>query len=150
MEDVKGEVQGEREELLDTVRQQGYELKWHKRIVRMLMRDEDIARIKVKSQYDENAEDWVVPPFMLKGKEVTLPQLKKNAYEVMEKEKENRDVHIEGDSSAEENEQSAISLNIPKRTPHSSMRKHAQNNDSYTDHPMSQPPSKRVVSRGRV
>lgn len=29
----------------------------------MLMRDEEIAKIKLKSDYDENADDWIVPPF---------------------------------------------------------------------------------------
>lgn len=39
----------------------------------MLMKEEDIARIKSRSTYDDNNDDWVVPPFMLKAKEVTLP-----------------------------------------------------------------------------
>jgi hypothetical protein len=54
----------------------------------MLMKDEEIARLKVKSQYDDNINDWIIPPFILKAKEVTLPSLKKNGYDVMEQEKE--------------------------------------------------------------
>lgn len=61
-----------------------------------MMKDEEIAKIKFKSQYDDNIDDWSVPPFMLKAKEVTLPSLKKNGYDVMEQEKENRDLAIEG------------------------------------------------------
>lgn len=38
----------------------------------------------------------------MKAKEVTLPALKKNAYDVMEQEKENRDLAIDGDSDDEQ------------------------------------------------
>jgi hypothetical protein len=65
----------------------------------MMMKDEEIAKLKMKSQYDDNVDDWVVPPFILKAKEVTLPALKKNGYDVMEQEKENRDLAIDGDDS---------------------------------------------------
>lgn len=66
----------------------------------MMMKNEEIAKIKSKSQYDENIDDWSVPPFMLKSKEVTLPSLKKNGYDVMEQEKENRDLAIEDDGES--------------------------------------------------
>jgi len=39
----------------------------------MLIKDEEIAKIKLKSSYDDNFNDWIVPPFILRGKEVTLP-----------------------------------------------------------------------------
>jgi hypothetical protein len=64
----------------------------------MLMKDEEIAKLKLKSQYDDNIDDWIIPPFNLRAKEVTLPSLKKTAYDVMEQEKENRDLAIDGDS----------------------------------------------------
>ncbi len=41
----------------------------------MLMKDEEIAKVKIKSEYDEDLDDWVVPAFQLKAKEVTLPSL---------------------------------------------------------------------------
>lgn len=40
-----------------------------------------------------------MPPFILKSKEVTLPSLKKTGYDVMEQEKENRDLCIDGGDS---------------------------------------------------
>ena len=58
----------------------------------MLMKDEEVAKVKLKSNYDDANNDWIVPPFILKSKEVTLPSLKKNGYNVMEQEKENRDL----------------------------------------------------------
>ena len=48
------------------------------------MKDEEIAKIKLKSQYDDSINDWIIPPFILKQKEVTLPSLKKTGYDVME------------------------------------------------------------------
>jgi hypothetical protein len=53
----------------------------------MLMKNEEIAKLKLKSQYDDNIDDWMIPPFMLKAKEVTLPTLKKAGYDAMELEK---------------------------------------------------------------
>jgi hypothetical protein len=48
------------------------------------MKDEEVAKIKLKSQYDDASNDWIVPPFILKSKEVTLPSLKKTGYDMME------------------------------------------------------------------
>ena len=39
----------------------------------MLMKDQEIAKLKVKSTYDDGIDDWIVPPFILRGREVTLP-----------------------------------------------------------------------------
>jgi hypothetical protein len=103
--------------LLDTVRQQGYDLKFYKRVVKMLMKDEEIAKLKIKSSYDDNLDDWQIPPFILRAKEVTLPSLKKNGYDVMEQEKENRDLTIDGDSSGggEDEEYSATNKKTKKQ-----------------------------------
>ena len=48
------------------------------------MRDNEIAQIKMKSEYDDNADDWIVPPFLMRGKEIMLPQLKKGGFDMME------------------------------------------------------------------
>lgn len=70
------------------------------------MKDEEIAKLKLKSQYDDNIDDWQIPPFILRAKEVTLPSLKKNAYDVMEQEKENRDISIDDDDDSDSEENS--------------------------------------------
>jgi hypothetical protein len=67
----------------------------------MLMKNEEIAKLKLKSQYDDNIDDWMIPPFMLKAKEVTLPTLKKAGYDAMELEKENKELTIDGDDDSE-------------------------------------------------
>lgn len=70
----------------------------------MLMKSEEIAKLKIKSAYDDNIDDWVIPPFMLKAKEVTLPSLKKVGYDVMEQEKENKELAIDGDDESDEDQ----------------------------------------------
>lgn len=78
------------------------------------MKDEEIAKLKLKSQYDDTIDDWIIPPFILKAKEVTLPALKKNGYDVMEQEKENRDLAIEGDND-QQNQSDDDNSSINKR-----------------------------------
>jgi hypothetical protein len=39
----------------------------------MLMKDDEVARIKSKSSYDDNLDDWQVPPFIFKAKELNFP-----------------------------------------------------------------------------
>lgn len=55
----------------------------------MVMRSEDVAKLKMKSQYDDAINDWVIPVFILKNKEITLPSLsiKKQAQDLMDSEK---------------------------------------------------------------
>ena len=48
------------------------------------MKEEEIAKLKMKSEYDDDKDDWIIPPFILRAKEITLPALKKNGYDVME------------------------------------------------------------------
>jgi hypothetical protein len=82
----------------------------------MLLKDEEIAKLKIKSDYDEDKEDWVIPPFMLKGKEVTLPSLKKNGYDVMDQEKENRDMVVDGGNNDDDEYDNDEDMQPQKRT----------------------------------
>lgn len=49
------------------------DLKFYKRVCKMMLRDDEIAKLKLKSQYED--DDWVVPAFVLKGKEMSLPKV---------------------------------------------------------------------------
>lgn len=59
----------------------------------MLLKDEEIAKLRLKSQYED--DDWVVPAFLLKGKEVSLPKV--NGRAMMDRNKEQRELEIAGD-----------------------------------------------------
>jgi hypothetical protein len=39
----------------------------------MLLKDEEIAKLKLKSTYED--DDWLIPPFVLRAKEVSLPKV---------------------------------------------------------------------------
>ena len=41
----------------------------------MVMRNEEIAKLKMKSQFDDATNDWDIPIFLLKNKEIALPSL---------------------------------------------------------------------------
>jgi hypothetical protein len=65
------------------------------------MKSNEMAKLKSKSKWDDDINDWVVPPFSLKGREVALPSLsiKKQAQDYMEAQKNERDLVMEGESS---------------------------------------------------
>ena len=56
----------------------------------MLLRDDEIAKLKLKSSYED--DDWVIPAFVLKAKEMSLPKV--NGRQVMEREKDEREMEI--------------------------------------------------------
>lgn len=58
----------------------------------MLLKDDEIAKLKMKSVYED--DDWVIPAFVLKAKEMSLPKV--NGRAVMEKEKDEREMEITG------------------------------------------------------
>ena len=58
---------------METIRESQIELKFYKKVVGMLLKREEISKLKSKSKYDD--DDWRVPPFVLRGKEMTLPKV---------------------------------------------------------------------------
>lgn len=76
--------------MLDSVRDQDLDLKFYKKLAKMMLRDDEIAKLKLKSTYED--DDWVIPAFVLKAKEMQLPKL--NGRAVMEKEKEEREMEF--------------------------------------------------------
>jgi len=105
----------DQEGLREALRDTEVDMKFYRRLVKMLMKDDEIARIKYKSTYDD--DDWQVPHFVLKAKEVQLPRL--NGAKVVEQEKENRHLEFvedglgqgstEGDSSDDQVYQKTVS-----------------------------------------
>jgi hypothetical protein len=56
----------------------------------MLLRKDEIAKLKLKSTYED--DDWVIPAFVLRAKEVSLPKV--NGRAMMEKEKDDRELEF--------------------------------------------------------
>lgn len=63
----------------------------------MVMKNEDLAKLKNKSTYNDGSNEWSIPVFLLKNREVALPSLsiKKQAAEFMENQKNERVVVYE-------------------------------------------------------
>ena len=55
-------------------------------MVDILMKNEDLAKLRAKANYEDGQNDWAIPVFLLKNREVTLPSvsIKKQAAEFME------------------------------------------------------------------
>jgi hypothetical protein len=41
----------------------------------MVLRPDELKKVRRKTTYDENAEEWSVPPFIFKQKEIVFPRL---------------------------------------------------------------------------
>ena len=65
------------------------------------MKNEDLAKLRAKANYEDGQNDWAIPVFLLKNREVTLPSvsIKKQATEFMENQKNERVVVYEDEKS---------------------------------------------------
>jgi hypothetical protein len=50
----------------------------------MLLKPKEMALLKHKATFDEDQNEYKIPPFKLKDNEVTLPTMKNVGYKVME------------------------------------------------------------------
>lgn len=64
-----------------------------KEIVKNMLKDGELQKLKMKSEYDDVDRKWTVPPFFLKAKEVNLPKIK-GSKQLVEAELEKRDMEI--------------------------------------------------------
>ena len=75
LKDIHKENAEKNEELLDTVREQAKELDFVNQMIANLMTDEQIYKIKEKTEWDDERRKWRLPPFIIKQKEIQLPKL---------------------------------------------------------------------------
>jgi hypothetical protein len=83
LKDNQKEKEGDREELLDTIREQEKDLDFYKGVLEMLLTKNELYKIKEKVEFDFERNKWLVPPFILKGKEVSFPKIS-NAMNLVE------------------------------------------------------------------
>lgn len=50
-------------------------MKFCKRVISLMLRPDEIARIRSKSNYSDEVEDWNVPAFIFKQKDLVFPKL---------------------------------------------------------------------------
>jgi septal ring factor EnvC (AmiA/AmiB activator) len=75
LKDIHKENAEQNKDLLETVRAQAKELDFFQQVVGYLMNDDQMYKIKDKTEWDEGAGKWSIPPFIIKQKEVQLPKL---------------------------------------------------------------------------
>ena len=75
IKDLSQEQTDEKEDLMVQLRQQDLDIKFYRRVVEMVMKPEELTKIKHKSSYDDGSGDWNIPVFLLKAREVALPSL---------------------------------------------------------------------------
>ena len=93
IKDLEEEHENEHAELLNTVREQEYEIKLVKGMLSMLLTNNEILSIRRKSEFNEEDKEWDIPYFFLKGKQVQFPTLSRNkARDFVENEKQNREL----------------------------------------------------------
>ena len=78
--------------MLNEITRQAHELKFCKKVFSMMLRPDEIARIRTKSSFDEDEDDWKVPAFIFKQKELTFPKL--NGMALVNDAIDNRNVQI--------------------------------------------------------
>jgi hypothetical protein len=57
------------------LRQQDLDIKFYRKVTDMVMKPEELQKLKMKSTYDDGSQEWTIPVFLLKAKEVALPSL---------------------------------------------------------------------------
>ena len=70
------------------------------------MTDEQIYKIKAKTEWDEEQRHWKLPPFIIKAKEIQLPTLG-NAKQFIQEELENQDIQFTGSKYSDSNQASS-------------------------------------------
>ena len=75
IQDLESEHLNEKAELLESIRQLEVDCGFYKAITDNLLNDHNLYKIKAKSQYNDETSEWVIPPFILKGKQISLPKL---------------------------------------------------------------------------
>ena len=69
LKDIHKENAERNEELLDTVREQAKELDFLQQISRYLMTDEQMYKVKEKTEWDDERRKWRLTPFLIKQRE---------------------------------------------------------------------------------
>lgn len=105
VKDLEGEHEFQKEELLENVRDQVRELEFCQEVIKTMLRDHELAKLRQKAKYDENNGKWVLPPFFIKEKEVHLPKIR-NAQALVDAELDKRDIVFD---------EEAIKANGPKQ-----------------------------------
>ena len=92
MKDLNREHHEEKQDLINEIRNQRDELKFCKKVMALMLRPDEIARIRSKASYSDELDDWTVPAFIFKQKDLVFPKL--NGMSLVNDQMDQRAVHI--------------------------------------------------------
>ena len=75
IDDLNREHENEKENLLDTIREQEKELSFYENLVDLIMTKEDLIKVRGHSLFSESQNRYKIPPYLFKNKEVKFPNL---------------------------------------------------------------------------
>lgn len=73
IDDLQHENENKHAEILSDLRDTQQELSLFKGLVDMMLTPHELQKIRQKCSFDEEADQWNIPPFYMKNKEVQLP-----------------------------------------------------------------------------
>lgn len=62
--------------MLENIRDQGKELEFCYEVMKALLKDHELTKLRTRAKYDENNNKWVLPAFFVKEKEILLPKIR--------------------------------------------------------------------------
>lgn len=100
IQDLKNENQDVNEDNLVTIRDQAGEIEFYQKLVKNLLKPEELSQVRARSQHLEDG--WIVPPFVLKKHELNFPKLSLGKGKAMvEDDLNQRDMEFEASYSTE-------------------------------------------------
>ena len=98
IEDSRKENQDGNEENLITIREQASEIDFYEKLVKNLLKPEEVQQVRVKSKHEENG--WKIAPFVLKKHELNFPKLSRGkAKALVEEDLNQRDLSFNADNT---------------------------------------------------
>jgi hypothetical protein len=61
---------------LETIRDQSKELEFQNEVIKAMLRDYELQKLRNRAKYDDNNNKWVLPAFFVKEKEIHLPKIR--------------------------------------------------------------------------
>jgi len=158
IKDLEKEHELNKEDLLDTIRLLERDVKINNAIMNYLLSPEELEKIRAKARWQDDRNEFVVPPFILRAKKVKFPKL--NGVEVVHEEWNNRDIEFmnyRNDAKGDENDY-ASDADVEEDHPSTGSNKNFENSppkhtgygkDKYSSHPGSGDFGARGDSRNR-
>lgn len=73
--DIQSQHEREKEELLDTIRDQSVQVGKYSAIIKMLLTSDQIELIVQQSEYNDETKEWTIAPFYYREKNINFPKL---------------------------------------------------------------------------